>query len=82
MFDWFLNQIKAQDYFANKVTLTQKGKKDFRSLIGGVVSIITCLSVVAYGLWQMHDLYFHPVYNSYPVTYDFDKGKILEWDVH
>ena len=28
--------------------------------------------IAVYGLVQIQDLYFHPVYNSYPTTYDYD----------
>ena len=47
---WLEKQIKAQDYFAEKVSLTQNGNKEFRSMCGGIVSILTCVLVVIYGL--------------------------------
>ena len=78
---WFENQIKAQDYFAEKVTLTQGGDKLHRSLCGGIASICTWIGVFVYGLMQVHDLYYHPDYNSFPVTYDFDYSKKIEVDI-
>ena len=80
MFTWITNQIKAQDYFAERVSLTQKGNKDFKSFCGGLVSIITCASVFVYGLLRVLDLYCNPEYNSYPVTVDFDYDKVIKVD--
>ena len=74
MFARFLNTIKSQDYFAERVSLTQDGKTTYRSVIGGIVSIFICVSVVGYGLSQVLDLYFNPVYNALPITYDYDYG--------
>ena len=74
MFARFLNTIKSQDYFAKRVSLTQDGKTTYRSACGGIVSIFTCVGVVGYGLSQVMDLYFNPVYNSLPITYDYDYG--------
>ena len=31
---------------------------------------------------QIHDLYLHPVYNSYPVTLDFEYNKTVRVDLH
>ena len=74
--------VEAQDYFANKVTLTQGGVKDYQSKLGGCVSILTFLSVFVYGAMQIEDLYFHPVYNSYPVLYDYNYDKTVKWDLN
>ena len=81
MCDWFKNQVKAQDYFAEKVTLTQGGNTEYRSLLGGCASILTCFGVVAYGYQHVLDLYFHPKYSQYPVTYDYDYGQTILWDL-
>ena len=77
---WFLNQIKAQDFFAEKVSLTQNGEKDYRSKLGGCVSILAFAGLVLYGLLQMLNLYFNPVYNSLPVTIDYDYNMNIDVD--
>ena len=53
MLDWTTNQIKLRDYFAEKVTFTINGKKDYRSFCGGVVSILTCAIIAVYGIVQI-----------------------------
>ena len=47
-------------------------------MIGGLVSIITCFTVSVYVMKQMHDQYYHPVYNSYPATYNFEYDKTIQ----
>ena len=43
--------------------------------------MFTFLIGVAYGGTVVLDLYFNPVYNSYPVLYDFDYGKTIRWEL-
>ena len=78
---WTKKQKKAQDYFAEIVSLTQDGKRRYRSFCGGLVSIITCTAIFVYGLMQLHEIYYHPVYNSYPATVDYDYDKTVKWDL-
>ena len=63
--------VKHQDYFAHDVTFTFKGEESFKSLLGGVLTILIVLGFAAQTSYGVHKLYAEPSYNHSPSTYNY-----------
>ena len=60
--------------------MTHGGRDAFRTLIGGLVSILTVGIIIAYGCREMFKEYYNPVYNQLPTTFDFNYKKTIDMD--
>ncbi|CAI2361053.1 unnamed protein product [Moneuplotes crassus] len=47
---WIRNSVKETDMFPQPISLTFKGKQNFKSLYGGIVSTLIIMALVAYGI--------------------------------
>ncbi len=77
LLQWFMENVRKQDYFAMKVTLTFKGEKAYKSFCGGVVTIVVFAAIIAQTIYQMHSCQKNPIYENYPPRYNYDYDETL-----
>ena len=47
---WTKEKVKSSDSFPNQITLSYKGDSDFKTLLGGLVSLVIKLILLTYGI--------------------------------
>jgi len=52
-----VNSIKNFDLFGDPVKITYKGKASHKTLLGGIVTVITCTLLLAYVSWRFYLFY-------------------------
>lgn len=72
MCDRVLNGLSLVDFFGKSVTLTYNGRKTFKSVCGGIVTILVVLGVVLQSFVTLSNLVKQPVYDQFPTTFDYD----------
>jgi hypothetical protein len=55
----FLDFITSRDFFGKPISLTYKGEDKFRTLRGGIMSILVCIGILYYTVDS-----FVPVFNN------------------
>ena len=71
-----LEAIKGFDLFAQPVQLTHRGQTAFKTGLGGCVSLLLILAIVAGAIIQLEQVYFRPEFNALPVSYDFSASSV------
>lgn len=60
MFAYLRREIEEQDIFGIPVTLTIGGKNAFRTLCGGIVTILVILAVGIQSCFALNDVFYNP----------------------
>ena len=81
VFSWIGEMIREQDFFASNVTLTMAGKDTHKSIIGGAVTILVVIGVIVQSVYAYIELEQNPAYNQFPVTYDYNYSKEIEFSL-
>lgn len=54
------NAIESIDLFAQPVTLTYRGKREFSTVLGGCLSLVIILAFTTYASVTLHELITQP----------------------
>ena len=68
--------IRGFDLFAQPVQLTHQGKTAFKTGMGGCVSLLLTLAIVAGAIMQLEQVYYRPEFNAFPPSYDFSSTNV------
>lgn len=64
--------VRKQDYFGQRVSLTFRGESKYKSVCGGLVTILVFAALSVQALFAFLKLQSDPLYKNFPITYDYN----------
>ena len=75
--------IRSFDLFGRPVGLTYKGQRKFTTSIGGCISLILVLSIIAGAIIRFRQIYYYPEFQVLPAEINFRKQNLtLDFSVN
>ena len=68
--------MRGLDLFGMPVQLTHQGQRTYKTGLGGCVSLILILALVAMAITQFNQVYYYPEFKALPPDYDFSQREV------